>query len=70
MSSKGIPSSEDDRTCFRKSFKALNNNSNFGKSSSTLAFSTKAVTKKSRVAYIKFTNSNDRQGSASELEKP
>jgi hypothetical protein len=44
--SKGIPSVEDDRTWFRQSLAALNNNSNLSKSMSSLACRTEVVRKK------------------------
>ena len=44
--SKGIPSVVDDMACIWKSLEALNNNSNLGKSRSTLACNTKTPRKK------------------------
>lgn len=54
----GIPSVVDDRTCFRQSLAALNNNSNISKSRSTLGFSAKRLGKKSRGTDIIFTKHN------------
>jgi hypothetical protein len=48
INQKGIPSLEDDRTTFTKSLEALNNNSNFSKTSATLVCNSSIASKKSR----------------------
>lgn len=47
INQKGIPSLEDDRTTFTKSLEGLNNNSNFSKTSASLACNSQAALKKS-----------------------
>ena len=52
--SKGIPSVVDDMACIWKSLEALNNNSNLGKSRSTLACNTKTPRKKVKGSLLNF----------------
>jgi hypothetical protein len=52
--SKGIPSVVDDMACIWKSLEALNNNSNLGKSRSTLACNPKTPRKKVKGSLLIF----------------
>jgi hypothetical protein len=52
--SKGIPSVVDDMACIWKSLEALNNNSNLGKSRSTLTCNAKTPRKKVKGSSLKF----------------